>query len=51
MTLERERETLNKYHRKFAPDDLLGVFAEENARSIDGLPARVPTQVPPEIRR
>jgi hypothetical protein len=51
MTLERERETLNKYHRKFAPDDLLGVFAEENSRSIDGLPARVPTEVPPEIRR
>lgn len=51
MTLERERETLNKYHRKFAPDELLSVFAAENARSIDGLPARVPTEVPPEIRR
>lgn len=46
MTLDRDRETLNKFHRKFTPEQELAMFAEENARSIDGLPARVPTEVP-----
>lgn len=47
MTLVRERETLNKFHGKHAPAEMLAIMAEENARSIDGLPARVPTTVPP----
>ena len=46
MTLERERETLRKFGAKFTPEQLLGVFQQANARSIDGLPARVPTEVP-----
>ena len=46
MALTRERETLVKYHRNFGPPEkLLGVMAARN-RSIDGLPVRVPTEVP-----
>ena len=51
MALERERQTLNKYHAKFAPEDMLAVYARENAASIDGLPARVPTEIPPGLQR
>ena len=47
MRLERERETLRKFGAKFTPEQLLGVFQHANARSIDGLPARVPTVAPP----
>lgn len=46
MTLDRERDTLSKFHRKYTPEQELGFFKHENARSIDGLPARVPTEVP-----
>lgn len=46
MSFERERETLVKYAAKFSLDEMLTVFTEQNARSIDGLPIRVPTQVP-----
>lgn len=46
MTLERERETLNKYNARFTPEQSLKVFADHNAISIDGLPARVPTETP-----
>ena len=46
MELVRERETLSKYHGKFAPDEMLAIVQQHNARSIDGLPARVPTEVP-----
>ena len=46
MQLVRERETLVKYHRNFGPPEkLLGVMAGRT-RSIDGLPVRVPSQVP-----
>lgn len=47
MELVRERETLRKFGAKFTPDQLLDVFQRENAQSIDGLPARVPTETPP----
>lgn len=46
MSVERERETLNKFHRKFTPEQELAMFSQENAKSIDGLPARVPTAIP-----
>lgn len=46
MTLDRERQTLNKFHAKFTPEQELAMFADENASSIDGLPARVPTVTP-----
>jgi hypothetical protein len=51
MAPARERRTLSKYHAKFTPEAMLEIYATENARSIDGLPARVPTVVPPETGR
>jgi hypothetical protein len=46
MVLERERETLSKFHAKFTPEQAMALYAEHNGRSIDGLPARVPTELP-----
>lgn len=46
MTLTRERETLNKAHAKYAPEELLEIVRTTNARSIDGLPTRLPTTTP-----
>ena len=46
MTLVRERRTLVKYHAQRPADDLLDVMATRT-RSIDGLPTRVATVVPP----
>ena len=45
MELVRERQTLVKYHAQHSADDLLQVMASRT-RSIDGLPVRVPTEVP-----
>ena len=45
MALTRERETLVKYARNFGAEKLLDVMAART-RSIDGLPVRVPTEVP-----
>ncbi len=45
MTLERERQTLRKYHAKQAPAERLAKYAARD-RSIDGLPVRPPTELP-----
>ena len=50
MTLTRERATLVKYHAQRSPDQLLEVMATRD-RSIDGLPVRVATEVPPEVQK
>lgn len=46
ITLERERPTLAKAHAQRSPEELLAITAARD-RSIDGLPVRVPTRVPP----
>ncbi len=46
MTLEAERQTLVKYARQFEPEALLAKVATRT-RSIDGLPVRPQTAVPP----
>jgi predicted pyridoxine 5'-phosphate oxidase superfamily flavin-nucleotide-binding protein len=46
MTLEAERQTLVKYARGFEPEALLAKVATRT-RSIDGLPVRPQTVVPP----
>lgn len=46
MTLEAERQTLVKYARQFEPEALLAKVASRT-RSIDGLPVRPQTAVPP----
>lgn len=48
MAFERERPTLNKAHAHFTPAGLVEKWAGRT-RSIDGLPVRVPTVVPPEL--
>jgi hypothetical protein len=45
MSLERERETLSKYHLKNGDEARFGKYAVRT-RSIDGLPVRNPTVVP-----
>ena len=45
MTLERERQTLVKYHAQHSPEWLLDVM-EKRTSSIDGLPVRVATALP-----
>jgi Pyridoxamine 5'-phosphate oxidase len=45
MTLDRERETLSKYHAADDPTERLAKMAER-VRSIDGLPARPATRLP-----
>ena len=50
MTLERERPTLAKAHAQRSPEELLAITASRD-RSIDGLPVRVPTRVPPVTTR
>lgn len=46
MTLEKPRETLTKYHAQQDPGARLAKMAERD-RSIDGLPVRVQTIMPP----
>jgi hypothetical protein len=48
MAFERERQTLSKAHGHFTPEQLVEKWADRT-RSIDGLPVRVPTEVPPEL--
>ena len=50
MALTRERATLVKYHTQRSPDQLLEVMATRD-RSIDGLPVRVATTIPPEVQK
>ncbi len=45
MSLDRERETLSRYHAKQDPVERLKVLAGRTA-SIDGLPLRVQTSIP-----
>ena len=45
MTLDRERETLSKFHRADDPGKRLRTMARRN-KSIDGLPARAATRLP-----
>lgn len=45
MTFERERDTLNKYHRSISEADRLAKIADRT-RSIDGLPVRLQDRVP-----
>jgi len=45
MTLDRERQTLSKYHAAQAGTELLAKWAGRT-RSIDGLPVRVATVLP-----
>lgn len=48
MALVRERETLRKYGAKFTPEQMLDYWQGEGAgaRSIDGLPVRLPAALP-----
>jgi hypothetical protein len=48
MELVRERETLVKYGAKFTPEQMLGYWQGDGAgaRSIDGLPVRLPAALP-----
>jgi hypothetical protein len=48
MTFDAERQTLRKYYRATTPEALAAGF-QTRIRSIDGLPARPATAVPPEI--
>ncbi|GAA4774728.1 pyridoxamine 5'-phosphate oxidase family protein [Stakelama sediminis] len=45
MTLDRDRETLSKYHKGSSDAERLTRWADRT-ESIDGLPVRVPNQVP-----
>jgi hypothetical protein len=45
MTLDRERETLSKYHAAQAGTERLAKWARRT-KSIDGLPVRVATIAP-----
>ncbi len=45
MTLEKERQTLVKYHAQQEPDAYLAKMATRT-RSIDGLPVRPQTVIP-----
>jgi hypothetical protein len=45
MAMERERDTLTKYHAADDPDKRLKKIAKRN-KSIDGLPVRVQTSMP-----
>ena len=45
MTLDRERQTLRKYHAQEEPAKRLEKYAARD-RSIDGLPVRAPTELP-----
>ncbi len=45
MALDRERQTLRKFHAQDDPADRLAKYAERD-RSIDGLPVRSPTELP-----
>lgn len=45
MTLDRPRETLNKYNRAYPEEKMLAHYAAERP-SIDGLPTRTPTVMP-----
>jgi len=45
MTLERDRDTLSKYHAQSSDAERLEKWAGRN-RSIDGLPVRVPNVAP-----
>lgn len=46
MAFDRERQTLKRYAAKFTPEQLLGDWQEAEARSIDGLPTRLPAALP-----
>lgn len=46
MELVRERPTLRKYGEKFTPEQMLGYWRQAEARSIDGLPTRLPAALP-----
>lgn len=46
MDLVRERQTLRKYGEKFTPDQMLDYWQHAEARSIDGLPTRLPAALP-----
>ncbi|MBA16509.1 MAG: pyridoxamine 5'-phosphate oxidase [Sphingomonas sp.] len=50
MTLERERDTLSKYHAKATDEERLTKWAGRT-QSIDGLPVRVPTAPPTVANR
>jgi hypothetical protein len=45
MAMERERDTLTKYHAADDPVERLAKIAERT-KSIDGLPVRVQTSMP-----
>lgn len=47
MTLDRERDTLSRYHAQQDPEARLAILAERT-KSIDGLPVRVQTRMPAE---
>ena len=46
MELVRERPTLRKYGEKFTPEQMLDHWQHAEARSIDGLPTRLPAALP-----
>ncbi len=46
MSFDRERETLSKAHRQISDEERLSKY-QGRTQSIDGLPVRVQTRVPP----
>lgn len=46
MTLERPRDTLNKYNAKYSDEQRLEYWRAANGSSIDGLPTRLPNALP-----
>lgn len=46
MTYERDRETLSKAHLKASDEERLAKWQSRPARSIDGLPTRLPSRIP-----
>ena len=46
MTLDRPRETLNKYNIKYSDEERLAWWRSNGATSIDGLPVRQPDALP-----
>ena len=46
MTLDRPRDTLNKYNAKYSDEERLDYWRSAEGKSIDGLPTRLPDALP-----
>ncbi|MCC2980598.1 pyridoxamine 5'-phosphate oxidase family protein [Sphingomonas sp. IC4-52] len=46
MTLDRPRDTLNKYNAKYSDEERLNYWRASDGKSVDGLPTRLPDALP-----